>query len=498
MNRTLIIAWREFRQISSTRAFRFTLIGLPLLVAASLFISAKLRPPVGEGYIILDRSGQYEAQLVRRIEIDYQRGVLARLSTHARDRGVKAPAEVWGSGPRWFSDAEVSAFIAAGGAEAALPKIQAASPGWQGAAFSPPERRFLRAAPPASLGSDPTADAFLAALAPHLKKEIATPVGPRRLTLAVYIPADYGQGPAPAQVWTNGRPNPYLLNLIQTDLSRVLKLRLLQQTGLDPAAAARLEAVSAPLTIITPPAREARSLSLRSALPVAMSYILLMTLIMSGSMMLQGVVEEKSNKLLEAILACVTPDEIMGGKLLGICAIGLTTVITWTVFAGVAGAFAPGDLAESVRAAFTAINSPLTALAVIFYYLAGYLVLSMLFLAVGALSESMQDAQGYLTPLMLAIMLPFSALVPAVSRDPHGMVPMVMSWIPLYTPFAMLMRLGSGVSTLEVLGTGALLVAFAALEFILLGRVFRAAILRTGQPLKLAGIGRLMMAKGPD
>jgi ABC-2 type transport system permease protein len=70
-----------------------------------------------------------------------------------------------------------------------------------------------------------------------------------------------------------------------------------------------------------------------------------------------------------------------------------------------------------------------------------------------------------------------------------------MSWIPLYTPFAMLARLGSGVTLVEILGTGLLLAVFVSLELVLLGRVFRASLLHTGQPPKLGTFLKLMLGR---
>jgi ABC-2 type transport system permease protein len=84
-------------------------------------------------------------------------------------------------------------------------------------------------------------------------------------------------------------------------------------------------------------------------------------------------------------------------------------------------------------------------------------------------------------------------MVSSAFQNPGGMLPRVMCWIPLYTPFAMLARLGMGVSLLEVLGTGLLLIAFMVLEVVALGRVFQASILNTGQPPKLSAFLRLML-----
>jgi ABC-type Na+ efflux pump permease subunit len=118
----------------------------------------------------------------------------------------------------------------------------------------------------------------------------------------------------------------------------------------------------------------------------------------------------------------------------------------------------------------------------------------MLFLAVGSVSESMRDAQGYLTPIILALTIPFVAIMSAVIQNPDGPLPRIMSWIPLYTPFAMMARLGGGVSPLEVLGSAILLAAFVAFELVMLGRIFRANLLSAGQPLKLKDLPRLLRA----
>jgi len=96
----------------------------------------------------------------------------------------------------------------------------------------------------------------------------------------------------------------------------------------------------------------------------------------------------------------------------------------------------------------------------------------------------------------MAVLLPVMLMVNAVIQNPSGFLPRVMSWIPLYTPFAMLARLGSGVSLAELLGTGLLLAGFVTLELILLGRVFRASLLNAGQPPKPGAFIRLMLHRG--
>ena len=77
----------------------------------------------------------------------------------------------------------------------------------------------------------------------------------------------------------------------------------------------------------------------------------------------------------------------------------------------------------------------------IFYFLSGYLVVAMLFLAIGSLSDSMQDAQSYLTPVLILIMLPVVFTIQTIARNPDAAFVHVLSLIPLYTPFADIMRL---------------------------------------------------------
>jgi ABC-2 type transport system permease protein len=117
----------------------------------------------------------------------------------------------------------------------------------------------------------------------------------------------------------------------------------------------------------------------------------------------------------------------------------------------------------------------------------------MIFLAIGSLSNSMQDASAYMMPVIMVVMLPIVIMVTSSFRNPDGLFPHILSWIPVYTPFAMLARLGSGVSLREIIGSGLLLAVFLVLEITLLGRVFRASLLNTGQPPKLAALLKMML-----
>jgi hypothetical protein len=207
-----------------------------------------------------------------------------------------------------------------------------------------PARRFFRTvAPPGRVPTDRGADAFGEAIAPALKGTVDTPDGKLPLALAIYLPEGLGKPGTVASVWTNGGPTARVLSIVRDELTAALRVEQLEAGGIGEAAAAQVQALNAPVAIIEPRVGEERGVIAKgSIIPLAMVYLLLLTAITTGSMMLQGVVEERSNKLLESVLACISPAELMRGKLLGLGGVGLGIVLVWTG-CGVAAAFySPG------------------------------------------------------------------------------------------------------------------------------------------------------------
>jgi ABC-2 type transport system permease protein len=278
-----------------------------------------------------------------------------------------------------------------------------------------------------------------------------------------------------------------------------MRLRYLEAQGMSPARADAAGQIAPLIAVNRPsPGKGQERVVIRSILPLLVSYLLLMSLMLSGSWMLQGTVEERSNKLIETVLACISPDDLMYGKLIGTVAVGLTMVAFWVICAIAAALATQGMIADLLRPALAPLSQPSVALAMIYYFLAGYLMISMIFLTIGAMSDSFRDAQSYLSPVMLVIAMPYAIIAQAVLRDPSSLGVRIMSWIPIYTPFTMLARLGAGVPTWEVVGSGVTLAAFVAIEVVLLGRVFRASLLGAGSKPNLARIARLMRGRGAE
>jgi len=484
MKDVLLVAGREFRQIVATRGFWIMLLIVPLAIGATIFASARLAPNPGVAFTLVDHSGLFTERLETRLERDHQREVLRDLAAYVErwDIAGLEPAAPWGQRGNWMVDSEVERFVQLGGADAALERLGRALPR-EAPEFDKPARLFPRVDPPEAVPTDQGPEAFGAALAPALKEDVETPQGKLPLALGIYIPENLGAPETAARVWTNGGVNYGLLNIVHEELTAGMRLDVMQAGGLSQQAAAQVQALSAPIVVIEPAAGEERGIfATGSIIPVALMYLLLITAVTTGSMMLQGVVEERSNKLLESVLACVRPAALMNGKLVGLGGVGLGIILVWIGCAVAATLVSSGAIADMLQSSIQALDQPWMWAAMIFYFLAGYLILSMAFLAIGALSDSMQEAQAYLGPVLIAVMLPLMIMMQSSLRNPDGMITQVLSWIPIYTPFAMLTRLGTGVSLIEVIGTTVLLVVFIAVELLVLGRLFQASVLNAGKP----------------
>ena len=480
MKNVLIVAAREFRQIASMRSFWLTLLILPVALSLGPIAQRFLRDDSAERVIVIDRTGGGEARSIeQRFATDRDRKTLQQLSRYVqRHKLEKAdPSAPWAQHDRWYSDADIEQFRAAGGLPAALARIDRVKPSDLPEFEAPPADYEMVAAPAALAG---LADDRVGDEAQRFFKPVddhATPVD-----YVLLIPRDFGASPV-VRLWAKSEARPRFVAAIQDVLTRDLRSRFLESQGVSAQAAQAASVVAPALAISAPPpgggAREA--MLVRSILPLAASYLLMMSLILSGSWMLQGTVEERSNKLLETVLACVSPEELMYGKLLGTIGVGLSMILAWVACGAVAAYATHGVIADLIRPALDPLTSPGTIVALIYFFLTGYVAISVLFLAIGGMSDSMREAQGYLMPVLLVILMPITLLLQAILAGKGGVLVEVLTWVPLWAPFAVLARLGSGIPVWEVIGSGLVLAVFTAVSLILVGRLFRASLLAQGQ-----------------
>jgi|HubBroStandDraft_1064217.scaffolds.fasta_scaffold00032_88 ABC-2 type transport system permease protein len=497
MRRAFLIARREYRQHLRTRGFWLGLLLIPAIMVASILLPLLFDPDKGgDAILIADLSGRYQPALEAALERDHQKMLMRRLSIYAQEYHLHR-VEGWADWARhspWFSDAEVEAFVAAGGLDAALAALQPILPA-NAQPFETPHRLLsLVPFPDAILPRqpEPVLDRVLAHYL-HGEPMIACDDGPRRAIAAIVLPEALDPLHPAWAMWTNGSVGAGVIGLITDTIRQQGRDEALATAGVDPGAVARIETNEMPPQMHSPRRGGAVSTNtVRQLIPVGCAWMLWMTIMMVSNVLLHGVIEERSNKLIESLLATVTAHELMVGKLFGVAGIGFTIALTWTVFAVISVSFAPPEAALVLRPALAPYASYATVFGLVFYFVTGYLAIATLFLVIGSMCDSMHDAQAYMTPLIIILLAPLILLRPALS-DPHGLLPVLLSWIPIYTPFVMLGRLGTDVSTVEIVSSSLFLVGFIVLELVVAGRIFRASLLRTGQPPRLRALVQLCL-----
>jgi ABC-2 type transport system permease protein len=237
-----------------------------------------------------------------------------------------------------------------------------------------------------------------------------------------------------------------------------------------------------------------------TAIGYGMAFIIYFAVFIYGQYVMQGVIEEKSNRVVEIIVSSVRPFELLMGKVLGIGAMGLTQMVVWSalVVGGLAGA-APlltlfldpsslglsPDASSQAMAEAAGISIPTIPFELIvwfiLFFLGGFLLYAALFAAVGSAVEQQQDAQNLLLPVMTPLILPILFLA-FVLESPDATASVVLSLIPFFSPILMMLR--AAITTVPVwemaASFGLLVVTFVAMIW-LAGRIYRVGILSYGK-----------------
>lgn len=321
----------------------------------------------------------------------------------------------------------------------------------------------------------------LDSLRPYLLGErlVETSDGPQPLFAAILI-----RGSAEAGIeidyWSTNLTDSNLRSDIRRALQAHMQDTRLLAEGVSPAILDAVEELR-PLVRELNPERAAEQAEVTDAerIPVfvgiAVAFILWVIIFSVVNMLLSAMIEEKGNKVLEMMMASSRHHEILLGKLLGVAAVSATLLLFWVCLAlgggiAVQQAAATADLpAADVLAA---IFNPGLLLPALGYFVIGYLMYGALFLSIGALCETLQDAQTLMSPMMLVMMVPLFLVMMAL-ESPDSPILQFASWVPLWTPFIMLARLAQDPPLVELIATTVVMIAFAGFMIWGSGVMFR-------------------------
>ena len=222
-------------------------------------------------------------------------------------------------------------------------------------------------------------------------------------------------------------------------------------------------------------------------------FLIYFILLIYGSQVMMGVMEEKTNRIAEVIISSVKPFQLMLGKIIGIGLVALTQFFLWIVFVLIiynvtkssGSADAVSGVVGNVQKVFSSINIPLILFCFAFYFLGGFFFYASLYAAIGsAVNEDMREAQSLSFPVTLLVIFSI-ALMTMAMNDPTGSIAVWGSIIPFSSPIVMMARIPFGVPGTVPwwqlgLSMGLLVMGFIFTVW-LSGKIYRTGILMYGK-----------------
>lgn len=240
---------------------------------------------------------------------------------------------------------------------------------------------------------------------------------------------------------------------------------------------------------------------------LCLAFLTYMFVLTYGAMIMSGVVEEKTNRIVEVIISSCKPIELMLGKIIGVALVGLTQFAVWGVLLGVSGIIAtvtfglgsvpdPASLsadAALVEAAAMApsqageifqmimsVNYPLILTCFLLYFVGGYLLYASLFAAFGSAVDQQQDTSQFMAPIMFFMIFALYAGMFSM-QNPDGPLAWWCSMVPFTSPITMMVRLPFDVPVYELALSLIILYVTAFLILWLAARIYRTGILMYGK-----------------
>lgn len=236
-----------------------------------------------------------------------------------------------------------------------------------------------------------------------------------------------------------------------------------------------------------------------SGLGFAMGMVIFIAIFSYGGYIMRGVIEEKSNRIIEVITSSVKPIELLTGKMFGVAALALTQIGIWGItIVGLVLLASPllsmfisspetgqmmGEAATQadipILTSIPAIETSIIIYFIVFFFL-GYFLYSSLFAAVGSAADSETDTQQLMLPIMAPIFIAYFIMFQAV-KNPDGIISVVGSLIPFFSPIVMITRLAiSDVPVWEIsLAIFLMIITFMATMW-LSARIYKVGILSYG------------------
>ncbi len=269
------------------------------------------------------------------------------------------------------------------------------------------------------------------------------------------------------------------------------------------------------------------STEMAMAIGYASGFIIYMFVFIYGTMVMRGVMEEKTNRIVEVIISSVKPFQLLFGKIIGIGLVGLTQIAIWiilgigittglTAFVGhgsaetvqhaqnIMASGAVNQMAASTPAQQNKVieilqmvgnlNLPLIIFALFFYFIGGFILYASLMGAIGSAVDADEDAQQLMLPVTMPLIFSIIILF-AVAKNPEGPLAFWASIFPLTAPVTMMVRIPFGIPAWEIVLSMVLLVASIFGSIWMAGKIYRTGILMYGKKVNFKEIAKWLFYK---
>ncbi len=329
----------------------------------------------------------------------------------------------------------------------------------------------------------------------------------------LYIPKINLEDPKGIVYYGEGNPNMNFILRLENRLKKRIEDQRLLRSGIDPKviSSVRTDVSIRSIRLDDGGGENLSNAAVNYGIGFVAGILIYMFIFIYGNQIMQGVIEEKSNRIIEILVSSIKPFQLMMGKIIGVAGVGLTQFLIWiiliggltTMVTGYLGMQMPqeqamelasqdlptGEIAEAmpvdsdlmeILQVIEGIDFFTIVISFIFYFLGGYLLYGALFAAIGAAVDAPSEAQQFMFPVTIPLLVAYMGLFVFVLNDPDSTTSFWLSIIPLSSPIGMMGRVSYGVPWFELLlSMGLLILGFLATTW-LAAKIYRIGILMHG------------------
>ena len=337
----------------------------------------------------------------------------------------------------------------------------------------------------------------------------------------LYIPRFDLANPRGISLYTKVNPSPNEIGDLEGMLSNRIRELKMQKFNIDQRVLDSIKTDVSIQSINVSDAGMEKSSDSKVMFGVGMTcgILMYMFIFIYGAQIMQGIIEEKTSKVVEVIVSSVKPFQLMMGKIIGLASVGLLQFLIWivlitTLSSVVLGYFGLEMPQQQMMSEMSQQNPAMQNQGAIeflklmgqipfgyvifnflFYFLGGYLLYGALFAAVGSAVDSPAEAQQFMFPITIPMLISYFGLFTFILEDPHGPISVWLSIIPFTSPIAMMGRIAFGVPTWQLLLSMFSLIAGFMFTTWIAGRIYRVGILMHGTKINYKVMAKWFMMK---